>query len=378
MTVNTREMEKDDRVREMFDRYHPLALATAKRMYPSLDFEAIASEAMLRGVRHLTKLNLDQAEKWFTKATRHAGLDEARHEGRHNARSLDSLPRHLEPSDPTYQPEIVTLNSELGTIISQSFNSLPQSQRQIAILRLYEGATEQETADITGNPLGTVKSSFSRAKDTLEQNLSKIRMPEHILPGLGATRASVNRGELETFILDEVTRVLMFSVAMRLTGNHANADDVVQESQFAAWEKMDQYRGGSMRAWVIGIVSNRVRDMRRREQRRPTSEFPEYFEPVDSDASIDPLKKILGKETMEAVHKALNNLPDDQQICVELYDIQGMSYEQIAQIENIAVGTVKSRLSRARGKIRSFLSKYYPELVDQFEKFTAEDDKIAS
>jgi RNA polymerase sigma-70 factor, ECF subfamily len=380
MSINTIEIGTiDPRVREMFDRYHPLALETARRMYPSLDHEAIASSAMLRGWRNLDKINLKDADKWFIRATVHSGIDQARQEGRHSTQSLDSLPRHLEPSDPTYQPERVTLNTELGNIISRAVNTLPRTQRQIVILRLYEEVTEQEGSDIAGYPLGTVKSSLNRARTALQKDLSEIRQQEHTLPGLGATDILTNRDELETFILDETTRSLMFSVAMRMTGNRANAEDAVQDAQLAAWEKMDQYHGGSMKAWAIRIVVNQVKDIGRRLQRRPTSDLPEYFEPMDPDISIDPVRKILGNEILEAVHRALNKLPDDQQICVELCDIQGMSYEEIAQVEKVSIGTIKSRLSRAREKIRKFLCKNYPELVDQFEKFTApEESKTAS
>lgn len=378
MTATRREIEAtDSRVREMFVRYHPLALEAARRMYPSLDHEAIANEVMTRGWRNLDRINLADAERWFIKATVHSGIDQARQEGRHNARSLDSLPRHLEPSDPTYEPERLTLNTELREIIGQAVNTLPSSRRQIVVLRLFEEATEQETSETTGAALGTVKSGLSRAREDLKGRLVGVRQPEHNLPGLGSVDTSPSISSLEEFILNENTRKLMMIVATRMTGASAKAEDPVQNALVSAWESMHKFRGGNQKAWLLRILVNQVYDAARKDQRRPTSALPAYLEFEDYDQLIDPVKELLGKEVLEAVHRAMNTLPDDQQVCIELCDIQGMSYDEIAQIEETPVGTIKSRLSRGRGRIRDYLKANYPDLVDQFEKFQTAVAKAA-
>lgn len=181
------------------------------------------------------------------------------------------------------------------------------------------------------------------------------------------TPLPVDRVKLAEYILDEETRNIMLNVAIRISRNRWDAEEAVQNAQFSAWQSLGQFKGGSVRAWLLRILVNKATDAGRRRQRHPETEFQEDFELSDSDPAINPVKKILGNEILEAVHKAMNTLPDDQQVCVELCDIQGMTYEQIAEIENTAVGTIKSRLSRARAKIRGYLTENYPALVDQFE-----------
>ncbi len=152
----------------------------------------------------------------------------------------------------------------------------------------------------------------------------------------------------------------VFNVALRTLGNRDDASDATQEAFLSAYRAIEEFRGGSFKAWLLRIAVNTCYDILRRRQRRPSTSLDVIVEeagdqPSFADRQISPERAALGAETVTAVEQALQTLPADQRSIVVLCDIQGLSYEEAADIEGIALGTVKSRLSRARVRLRQFL-----------------------
>lgn len=149
----------------------------------------------------------------------------------------------------------------------------------------------------------------------------------------------------------------VFNLALRMLGDAQTAEDVTQEAFMSAWGHIRGFRGGSFKSWLFSIVANRCRDHLRQLKRRPTVSLtalesdPEGLPP--SICSVE--NEVLDKELMEEVYLGLASLPEEQRFVIILSDIQGLSYEEIAQAAKCSLGTVKSRLSRGRAHLRDFL-----------------------
>ena len=152
----------------------------------------------------------------------------------------------------------------------------------------------------------------------------------------------------------------VFNVALRTLGHPEDAADAAQEAFLAAYRAIAEFRGGSFKAWLLRITVNTCYDLLRRKQRRPSTSLDVILEESGeqttfADRTVGPERAALGAETLSSVEQGLLMLPDDQRTIVVLCDIQGLSYEEAAEIEGVALGTVKSRLSRARSRLRQFL-----------------------
>jgi RNA polymerase sigma-70 factor (ECF subfamily) len=155
---------------------------------------------------------------------------------------------------------------------------------------------------------------------------------------------------------------LAYNVAYRLLGDADSAADATQDGFIKAFQKLDQYRGGSFKAWLLRIVTNTCYDTLRARRRRPTISL----EPDDEDSDTEhdarlqdtaerPDAYVLRQELAAAIQAAIRLLPPDQRTALVLADIEGLDYQEIAEVTNSALGTVKSRLSRARAKMRDML-----------------------
>lgn len=152
-----------------------------------------------------------------------------------------------------------------------------------------------------------------------------------------------------------------YSLAFRFLRTREAAEDVTQEAFVRAWRAIDTFRGERFRSWLLRIVANAARDELRRRKRRPQRSLDETWD--DSDmASIDPVEPGLGPqeraeqaELRGVLERALAELPEEWRMVVLLSDVHGMSYEEIAEAVDAPLGTVKSRLSRARGRLRQLL-----------------------
>ena len=141
-----------------------------------------------------------------------------------------------------------------------------------------------------------------------------------------------------------------------------SAEDAAQDAFVRAWQRIEQYRGGNFAGWMHAIARNRCRDEQRRRQRRPTDSLDQLTEGDDErlgyqppDPSRSPETQALDSETGRALLRAMAQLPADQRDALQLRELQDLSYEQIAGVMETSVGTVKSRISRARAAMRQLL-----------------------
>lgn len=156
---------------------------------------------------------------------------------------------------------------------------------------------------------------------------------------------------------------LAYHHAYFLLGDQATAEDVTQESFLRAFRNISGFRGGSFRAWILKIVTNTVYDVLRRSKRHPTLPlFPEdeYAEEIDSPAWLaDPRPSapdvIEQKEFTQGIYRFLNELPEAYRTILTLVDLYGLDYTEAAESLCIPIGTVKSRLARARLRMKEKL-----------------------
>lgn len=187
---------------------------------------------------------------------------------------------------------------------------------------------------------------------------------------------AARRGDLTAFntLVNRHERAV-FNVCLRLLRDVPAAEDATQDTFVKAWQGIGRFHGGIVRAWFLRIATNRCYDLLRAGNRRPaTSLDAEPFEIEPAWSSQGP-----GEESPDAfalrgelaVHleRALASLPDEQRLTVILSDLHGCDYEEIAEITGTALGTVKSRLSRARGRLRQALSDD-PDSGELFERYS--------
>lgn len=146
----------------------------------------------------------------------------------------------------------------------------------------------------------------------------------------------------------------LYTVAYRLTGNDADAQDLVQDVLLRVRRGLETYRPGSLEGWLSRITTNAFLDEVRRKRRRPTVALPDDPDRVlagaeDADAALASLR------LPDDVQDALRGLSDDFRAAVVLCDVVGLSYEEIADQLGIPVGTVRSRIHRGRAVLRGVL-----------------------
>ena len=164
----------------------------------------------------------------------------------------------------------------------------------------------------------------------------------------------------------------VYNLALRMTDNAEDAADMAQEAFIKAYNSLSSFRGDSkFSVWLYRIVSNVCLDFLRRQSRRSAlslSVEDDEGEDVQLDVpdeSMSPEAQLERKLTRESVREGLKQLPEDYRQILLLRELQGLSYDEIAETLGIGVGTVKSRIFRAREKLCAFLSKdgNIPEFV---------------
>jgi RNA polymerase sigma-70 factor (ECF subfamily) len=175
-------------------------------------------------------------------------------------------------------------------------------------------------------------------------------------------------GQTEAFgVLVERYQDRLFQMIRRLNGSDEDAKDILQDTFLRAFEKLDQFHGeSSFYTWVYRIAVNLALSGYRRQrvrlwlgQRSPRSDHPE--DPPDESADADPAFSIEQAERERLVQSALGQLGAEHRAVVVLKDFDGRRYEEISAILKIPVGTVRSRLHRARCELRDRLR----SLVDE-------------
>ncbi|MCC6799379.1 MAG: sigma-70 family RNA polymerase sigma factor [Anaerolineae bacterium] len=173
--------------------------------------------------------------------------------------------------------------------------------------------------------------------------------------------AAARRGDVEAFNhLVLRYQDLAYTVAYRITGDASAAADAAQDAFITAFRKLHQFRGDRFKPWLMRIVTNACYDELRRVKRRPADSLDSLYEISDAPDALLPAPdtpEILAQqaELSAAIQDCIRALPDDQRVIVVLSDIEEYAYGDIAEITALPLGTVKSRLSRARGRLRDCL-----------------------
>jgi len=164
----------------------------------------------------------------------------------------------------------------------------------------------------------------------------------------------------------------IYHLAYRLAGNHDDAHDIAAEAALRIFRSIGTFRCAiTLPAWINRIVANVFYDMRRRQQRHPASSLDALAEKTggkllaaeDSRATSPELHAEENEKT-RILGEAIQSLPDYQRMMVTLFHSEGRTYEEIASMMNIPVGTVKSRLNRARLALREMLAPQMSALVN--------------
>jgi RNA polymerase sigma-70 factor (ECF subfamily) len=168
-----------------------------------------------------------------------------------------------------------------------------------------------------------------------------------------------------------------YNLARRLLNDWSLAEDAVQEGLVSGYRAFSQFRGENLKAWLMRIVANSCRDMLRSQRARPTVSLDPT--PTDSEDSTlsavdlpseeaSPEDLAERNELRRTIESALASLSEDRRLAITLVDVQGFSYEEAAQVMDCSLGTVKSRISRARSELRDYLRGAGELLPAQFRR----------
>jgi len=166
----------------------------------------------------------------------------------------------------------------------------------------------------------------------------------------------------------------VFNTALRILSDDDLAADATQDAFISAFKSINSYRGGSFKAWLMRTVTNACYDELRRQKRRPTTPLEpdtEDGEEMDSprwlaDTNMTPDQVAEADELEHAIQHCLNNLPLEFKSVVIMADIQGMDYTEVAVAIKVPLGTIKSRLARARLRLRECLQGFEELLPSSF------------
>jgi RNA polymerase sigma-70 factor (ECF subfamily) len=175
---------------------------------------------------------------------------------------------------------------------------------------------------------------------------------------------AAQRGDLEAFnLLILRYQNLLFGIALRLLNDEDAAADAVQEALISAFRRFDTFRGDSLRSWLARVVVNACYDEMRKKRRQhsmPLEQFNSEGDEIENsywlvDSQADPELQFESSELESAIHNSLHKLLPIYRLVLVLVDIEGLSYEEAASAARVPVGTVKSRLARARLQMQKSL-----------------------
>ena len=178
-----------------------------------------------------------------------------------------------------------------------------------------------------------------------------------------------SRGDAQAFnALMGMHEKRMYAVAVRMCGNYDDAQDCLQEAMLRVYRAISGFKEqSSFSTWVYRITMNTCLDELRRRKNRPNTSLDGLLDTgwSPSDDRETPEQHAVRSEQRELLEKLIAALPEDMRAAIVLRDIQGMSYDDIAAALNTNVGTVKSRISRGREKLREKI-KGQSELFDRY------------
>ncbi len=175
---------------------------------------------------------------------------------------------------------------------------------------------------------------------------------------------SAQGGDLDAFnSLILIYQGSLFNTALRILSDEELAADITQDAFLSAFRSINSYRGGSFKAWLMRTVTNACYDELRRKKRRPTTPLePEGSDGDEmdtprwlADPALSPEGQAEADELEHAIQHCLDNLPLEFRTVVVMADIQGLDYSEVAVAIRKPLGTIKSRLARARLRLRECL-----------------------
>ena len=187
--------------------------------------------------------------------------------------------------------------------------------------------------------------------------------------------SSAQRGDLDAFnTLVLAYQDMLFSTALRILGDDEQAADATQDAFLSAFRSINSYRGGSFKAWLLRTVTNTCYDELRRQKRRPTTPLEpdaDDGEEMDTprwlaDPGLTPEQSTEAVELEHAIQHCLDNLPMEFRTVVVMADLQGLDYSEVAVAVRAPLGTIKSRLARARLRLRECLQGFAELLPSSF------------
>jgi RNA polymerase sigma-70 factor (ECF subfamily) len=198
--------------------------------------------------------------------------------------------------------------------------------------------------------------------------MSPSRVPAAAVATVAAAPGStLSREQFESMTGELADRLL--ATAMRLTRNRADAEDLVQDTMFRAWRSLATFQPGSLfRAWLFRILRNAFLNKVRHEQMAPDAVDPDTLTPsarAETIPDIQSLTEVRGlsdRHFDDRVKAAVDSLPEVYRVPFLLFTLADMSYEEIAQTLDVPIGTVMSRLHRARAHLRERLEAYAKDL----------------
>jgi len=187
------------------------------------------------------------------------------------------------------------------------------------------------------------------------------------------------RGNLDAFNALVLTyQDAVFSVTYRIMGDQDSAADAAQDTFLTAYRRLETYRGGNFRAWLMRVATNTSYDILRYHKRRPATALDDLVgedyddgPPIPDDTET-PEESMQNTELSGAIQACINGLTEDQRLVLVMSDIEGFSYQEIADSMGTPPGTVKSRLSRARAGLRECLQKVQELLPAEYRLSTDE------
>lgn len=146
-----------------------------------------------------------------------------------------------------------------------------------------------------------------------------------------------------------------YRVALRICRNAADAEDVAQEAMVRAWRGIGGFRGDArFSTWLYRIVANLALNRVTRSREAATDDVPDS----EAGVALDPARRAVDGERLGVALRALDALTPEQRVCVVLREIEGLSYEELAEVLGISVPSVKGRLFRARQDLAAALARY--------------------
>ena len=185
---------------------------------------------------------------------------------------------------------------------------------------------------------------------------------------------SARRGDADAFetLVRRYERAV-YALALRMCGNDADAQEAAQEAFLSAWQSLPFFRGeASFATWLYRLTTNASIDLLRREKRQRTISLDDEAAGLDlPDSRLTPHEEAERTELREQLQAGLNELPDEYRAVLILRELHQLSYQEIAEVTRLELGTVKSRISRARALMRNYLT----AAGNFFEKYPSNEVK---